>query len=83
MYLGFAQHPLYGAYAALAHRPGGISALADQQIGAGIMWTAGDMPFVLAIVILSQRWFAQDERMTERLGELVTTPLEGDQGRVA
>ncbi len=83
MYLGFAQHPLYGAYAALAHRPGGITALADQQIGAGIMWTAGDMPFLLAIVILSQRWFAQDERMTERLGELVGTPLEGDPGRAA
>ena len=33
--------PLYAHYAALAHRPGGISALTDQQIAAGMMWVPG------------------------------------------
>lgn len=57
-YLAFAQHPLYAPYAALAHRPGGISALADQQIGAGIMWGPGDVPYGIAISVLVQRWLA-------------------------
>lgn len=71
MYLAFAQHALYGAYASLAHRPGGISALADQQMGAGFMWTAGDMPFAIAIALLVQRWFAADEAATARLAERI------------
>jgi putative membrane protein len=61
MYLAFAQHPLYAPYAALAHRPGGFSALADQQIGAGLMWTLGDFPFAIAIALLIQRWLADQE----------------------
>src|SRR6516165_3525602 len=31
-------HPLYPHYAMLAHRPGGISALTDQQLAGGVMW---------------------------------------------
>jgi putative membrane protein len=49
--LGFASHPLYGHYAALAHRPGGISALADQQLAAGIMWVPASIPFTIAVLI--------------------------------
>jgi putative membrane protein len=56
MFLAYAQHPLYSHYAALVQRPGGISALTDQQIGAGFMWTAGDLPFAIAIGLLAQRW---------------------------
>jgi putative membrane protein len=67
IFLAFAQHPLYAPYAQLAHRPGGISALADQQIGGGIMWTAGDVPFTIAISLLVQRWLATQEAMTRRL----------------
>lgn len=81
MYLAFAQHPLYSPYALLGHRPGGISALADQQIGAGIMWTAGDMPFAIAIAVLIQQWFAHDEAMTARLRGLVGGPVEADRGQ--
>ena len=62
MIIGFAPVPLYAPYAHLLTRPGGISALADQRIGAGIMWTAGDLPFSIAISLLVQRWFAQQER---------------------
>jgi cytochrome c oxidase assembly factor CtaG len=56
--LGFAQAPLYAPYAHLALGSGGLSALQDQQLGAGIMWTAGDFPFVGALCILVLRWLA-------------------------
>jgi cytochrome c oxidase assembly factor CtaG len=49
--LGFARHPLYGHYAALAHRPGGLSALADQQLAAGIMWVPASIPFTIAVLV--------------------------------
>jgi len=45
--LAFARKPLY-AYAALAHRPGGISALADQQLAAGVMWVPGSIAYIAA-----------------------------------
>lgn len=56
--LAFATVPLYAPYAHLAPVLGGFSALQDQQFGAGLMWTAGDFPFGVAISILFQRWFA-------------------------
>lgn len=56
--LGFAPAPLYAPYAHLATATGGFSALQDQQLGAGIMWTFGDVPFGTAISVLFQRWFA-------------------------
>jgi putative membrane protein len=46
--LAFARTPLYSGYAALAHRPGGISALADQQLAAGVMWVPGSIAYVIA-----------------------------------
>lgn len=49
--LGFASHPLYGHYAALAHRPGGLSALADQELAAGIMWVPASIPFTIAVLV--------------------------------
>ena len=61
--LGFASHPLYGHYAALAHRPGGISALADQQLAAGIMWVPASVPFTIAVLIAAYRLLEpKDER---------------------
>ena len=54
--LGFAQVPLYTPYADLATVAGGLSALQDQQFGAGFMWTFGDLPFGIAFSILMQRW---------------------------
>lgn len=56
--LGFAQTPLYVPYVHLAQGTGGFSALQDQQLGAGIMWTFGDLPFMIAIGILLQQWLA-------------------------
>ena len=54
--LTFAQHPLYPAYAALPHRLGGVSALSDQQIAAGVMVAIGSIPFGIAVFVYLYRW---------------------------
>ena len=54
--LTFAQHPLYPAYAALSHRLGGVSALSDQQIAAGVMVAIGSIPFAIAVFVYLYRW---------------------------
>jgi putative membrane protein len=59
--LAVAPHPLYDAYANLAGRPGGISALADQQLAAGIMWVPGSITFVIVIFVYVHRWLTPSE----------------------
>jgi putative membrane protein len=54
--LGLASEPLYGTYAALAHRPGGLSALGDQQLAAGVMWVPGSVPYCIVLVVAAMRW---------------------------
>lgn len=54
--LALAPHPLYPFYAHEASRPGGISALADQQIAAGVMWVPGSITFVVVIFVYVHRW---------------------------
>ena len=54
--LAFASSPLYAPYAAEASRPGGISALTDQQLAAGVMWVPGSIPFTIAIIFIIYRW---------------------------
>jgi putative membrane protein len=54
--LALATSPLYAPYAGLASRPGGISALADQHLAAGMMWVPGSIPFTIVIVFLAYRW---------------------------
>jgi len=54
--LAVSPDPLYSYYAALAHRPGGISALNDQQLAAGIMWVPGSIPYTIALFVASYRW---------------------------
>ena len=48
--------PLYAHYAALTQRPGGITALTDQQIAAGVMWVLGSVSFTIAMLIGFYRW---------------------------
>jgi putative membrane protein len=57
--LAFSGQPLYGAYAHLAGRPGGISALADQQIAAGVMLGPGSLAATLYVFIGLYRWLGQ------------------------
>lgn len=54
--LAMAGSPLNAAYAGEAARPGGISALTDQQLAAGVMWVPGSLPFAVAIVVIAYRW---------------------------
>ena len=56
--LALAPRALYPHYAQLGNRPGGISALADQQLAAGIMWVPGSITFVIIIFVYVHRWLA-------------------------
>jgi cytochrome c oxidase assembly factor CtaG len=56
--LAVAPEPLYAHYAHELSRPGGISALADQQLAAGIMWVPGSVAFVLVLFVHVHRWLA-------------------------
>ncbi len=56
--LAFAPDPLYGSYAHLPSRPGGISALADQQLAAGVMWVPGSVTFLIVVFVYVHRWLA-------------------------
>ncbi len=59
--LAFAPHPLYGAYAQMGSRPGGISAIADQQVAAGIMWVPGSIPLLVVLFVYCNRWLSPGE----------------------
>jgi putative membrane protein len=70
--LALAQHPLYDVYAHEASRPGGISALADQQIAAGIMWVPGSISFLIVLFVYVHRWLTPAEIRAR------TSPLAGE-----
>lgn len=52
--------PLY-SYRHLAVRPGGISALADQQYAGGIMWVPGMFLYGTAFVIFLYKWLQSEK----------------------
>jgi len=66
--LAFATSPLYPAYASLPHRPGGLSALADQQVASGVMWVPGSLAYTIAIVVFFYRWLEPESAGRRRLG---------------
>jgi putative membrane protein len=39
---------------------GGLTALADQQLAAGVMWVPASLPFVIVLVALGARWLDND-----------------------
>jgi cytochrome c oxidase assembly factor CtaG len=59
--LALAPTPLYPAYAHLSHRPTGISALADQQLAAGVMLGPGSLSMTLFVFAGLYRWLGEDE----------------------
>ncbi|MHB8612402.1 MAG: cytochrome c oxidase assembly protein [Candidatus Dormibacteraceae bacterium] len=58
--LSFATGPFY-AYAQLPSRPGGISALTDQQLGGGMMWVPGAITYSIVFVALLFQWLAEED----------------------
>jgi cytochrome c oxidase assembly factor CtaG len=69
--LSFATAPFY-AYAQLAWRPGGISALTDQQLGGGMMWVPGAISYSIAFVALLFRWLAAEDARSPRIERTTT-----------
>ena len=78
--LAIAPNPLYSFYAHEASRPGGISALTDQQIAAGIMWVPGSVTFMVIIFVYIHRWLAPTAgEPGQRLGAATgSSPLAGN-----
>lgn len=59
--LALAPSPLYGAYASRHARPGGISALSDQQLAGGVMWGPGSITYGLIVFWAIYRWLDEEE----------------------
>jgi cytochrome c oxidase assembly factor CtaG len=51
-----APSPLYAHYADLVIRPWGLSALADQQLAAGVMWVPGSIPWTVIAIVCAYSW---------------------------
>jgi putative membrane protein len=66
--LALAPTPIYSAYAAVAHRPGGISALGDQELAAGAMIGIGGIPFSIAVFVLVYQWLGEERPARGRRG---------------
>jgi putative membrane protein len=71
--LGFASTPLYSAYMSLPHRAGGLTALADQQLAAGVMWVPGSLAYTIAAVFAFYAWLGPEPRAVPRPEELSWT----------
>lgn len=54
--LGLSPDSVYSGYAGLSHRPGGLSALSDQQLAAGVMWVPGSIPYCIVLLTALFRW---------------------------
>jgi cytochrome c oxidase assembly factor CtaG len=64
--LALAPSPLYPAYASLAQRPGGISALGDQEFAAGVMIGIGAIPFSIVVFVLIYEWLDEERPRPRR-----------------
>jgi len=63
--LAYASSPLYDSYASLPRRVGGLSALADQQLAAGVMWVPGSLVYFVAGVVAFYRWLGPAQQPPE------------------
>ncbi len=62
MYFVFTPKPVYSAYVSAAHRPFGITALADQQFAGGLMWVPVLFLFGGASAVCFFKALTEDER---------------------
>jgi cytochrome c oxidase assembly factor CtaG len=54
----------------MTSRPGGISALTDQQWGAGVAWVPAAIPAEIMLDIAVLQWLRDDERKADAEVEL-------------
>jgi cytochrome c oxidase assembly factor CtaG len=64
MYFVFTPKPLYTAYAHIAHRPFGMTALGDQQVAGAIMWVPVLFLFGGAFAVCLYKALGEDEGET-------------------
>jgi len=64
--LTFAPSALYAGYGALASRPGGLSALGDQQVAAGVMLGPGSIPYGVFVFMALYRWLGSQPEAASR-----------------
>ena len=64
---------IYTYYAGLRTRPGGISALTDQQLAAGVMWVLGSVAYTVTFLIGFYRWLTPDDRTDTSAPAALTT----------
>ncbi|HYX43594.1 MAG TPA: cytochrome c oxidase assembly protein [Acidimicrobiales bacterium] len=57
--------PLYPRYVEIAER-WGIDARADQRLAGGIMWVAGDLVLLGAVLAVAGAWASHEQRVTAR-----------------
>ncbi len=54
--IALAPSPLYAHYADLTSRPWGLSAFADQQLAAGVMWVPSSIPWMAIALVCAYGW---------------------------
>jgi putative membrane protein len=66
-----APSPLYTHYANLTSRPFGLSALADQQLAAGVMWVPASVPWIALAMVCVYGWLDTSGRGSTLVRDLV------------
>jgi cytochrome c oxidase assembly factor CtaG len=64
--LAFASTPLYSVYVDLPRRLGGLSALSDQALAAGVMLGIASIPYTVAVFVFVYRWLEEPRPLTRR-----------------
>ncbi|HZU60862.1 MAG TPA: cytochrome c oxidase assembly protein [Solirubrobacteraceae bacterium] len=65
-------HALYPYYTALASRPGGLTAMQDQQIAAGVMWVPGSIAYAITFLTGFYRWLEPDRSINSQSAAITT-----------
>jgi putative membrane protein len=65
---------LYAPYGQLAARPGGLSALMDQRVAAGVMLVPGSIAFAIVAAVALTRWLTEEGRRGRSTEIRVSTP---------
>jgi putative membrane protein len=75
--LAFSSNPWYTVYATVRQREGGLSAIDDQHLAAGIMWVPASLPWSLLVFMTIYYWLADDVYGRRPPSELVRAGSDG------